>query len=401
MPPFSYVARDSSGQRVTGTLEAASQQEVLTALAGRSLFPIQIDAKKVAEPLFVRRRVPRQLLAVTIAQLADLLQSGVPLLRSLEIVRRQVSHSALKRIFDNLHHQVEGGATLAEAMRHHERAFGQMTVSMIHAGSEGGFLEDSLSRVATFMEMQEDLKGRTIGAVAYPAVLATFGATVVIVLLIFFVPRFETIFETMRQRGELPLLTEWLLSTSNFLLRWSLWIAAGLVVIAVVAWRWLRTERGRTWRDLAKLRLPIAGGILRNLAIARFCRVLGTMLSHGVPILQALRISSESANNRVLAKAILSATENISAGETLAQPLSKCKHFPEAVVEMIAVAEESNRLNEVLVSIADSLERRTFRRLDLAVRLLEPLMLVVMAAVVLCLVIALMLPMFKMGMAIQ
>ena len=245
--------------------------------------------------------------------------------------------------------------------------------------------------------MQEDLKGRTVGAVAYPAVLATFGATVVIILLVFFVPKFETIFETMRQRGELPMLTEWLLSSSRVLSRWSGWILAVLVLAAIAFWRWLDTERGKRWLDLTKLRLPIAGRILSNLAIARFCRVLGTMLSHGVPILQALRISSQSAGNRVLAEAILSATENISAGKTLANPLSKCKHFPEIVVEMIAVAEESNQLNDVLVDIADSLERRTFRRLDLAVRLLEPLMLVIMAGIVLCLVIALMLPMFKMG----
>ena len=163
----------------------------------------------------------------------------------------------------------------------------------------------------------------------------------------------------------------------------------------------MTTEQGRRWRDLMKLRLPLVGDILRNLAVARFCRVLGTLLAHGVPILHALRISSESAGNRVLAAAIVSATENISAGETLAQPLSRCKHFPETIVEMIAVAEESNRLNEILVDIADGLERRTFRRLDLAVRLLEPLMLLIMASVVLFLVLALLLPMFKMSTAIQ
>ncbi|MBN2217457.1 MAG: type II secretion system F family protein [Pirellulales bacterium] len=401
MPEFSYIARDSTGQRVTGTVEAVSRQEVLTTLAGRALFPVAIDAKKAAQPLFMRRRVPRQLLAITLGQLADLLQSGVPLLRSLEVLTRQVSHSALKRIFEDLHHQVEDGATLAEAMRRHERAFGQMAVSMVHAGSEGGFLEDSLSRVAGFIEMQEDLKGRTVGAIAYPAVLAVFGLTVVVVLLVFFVPKFETIFATMRERGELPAPTEWLLAASSVLSRWSLWIAAALGLVVGVAWRWLRTEKGRTWRDLTKMRLPVAGIILRNLAIARFCRVLGTMLNHGVPLLQALRISSESAGNRVLAAAILAATENISAGETLARPLGRCEHFPEAVVEMIAVAEESNRLNDVLVDIADSLERRTFRRLDLAVRLIEPVMLVCMAAVVLFLVMALMLPMFKMSMTIQ
>lgn len=401
MPEFEYVARDASGQRVSGTLEAVTQQEVLKTLALRSLFPVEIGAKKAAEPIVFRRRVPRQLLAVTLGQLADLLQSGVPLLRSLEILKRQVAHSGMKRIFEDLHHQVEDGATLADAMARHQRAFGPMAVSMVHAGSEGGFLEESLARVSSFIEMQEDLKGRTVGAIAYPAVLALFGTTIVVVLLVFVVPRFEPIFEALRQRGELPWATKWLLATSGLLSRWFIWVAIVVVAAVVGAWRWLVTERGRRWRDLTKMRLPMAGIIFRNLAIARFCRVLGTMLGQGVPILNALRISSESAGNRVLAEAILAATENISAGETLARPLGKCKHFPEAVVEMIAVAEESNRLKDVLVTIADALERRTFRRLDLAVRLLEPVMLVVMACVVLFLVMALMLPMFKMGLAIQ
>jgi len=401
MPQFSYIARDASGQRVTGMVEAVSQQEVLTTLAHRSLYPVEIDTAVVSEPLLLRRRVPKQLLAVTLGQLADLIQSGVPLLKSLEILKRQVAHPRLRKVFDDLHRHVEGGATLADAMQRHQRTFGQMAVSMVHAGSEGGFLEDSLSRVAQFIEMQEDLKSRTIGSLAYPALLLTFALSVVTFLLVFFVPKFETVFQAMRERGELPLLTEWLLATSRFLWERSLWIAVVLVSGTVIAFRWLTTEKGMRWRDLAKLRLPVVGGILRNLAIARFCRVLGTLLTHGVPILQALRISSESAGNRVLAEAIVSATENISAGETLAQPLSKCKHFPEMIVEMIAVAEESNRLNDILIDIADSLERRTFRRLDLAVRLLEPVMLMIMAAFVLCLVIALMLPMFKMSTTLQ
>ncbi|MBN2291997.1 MAG: type II secretion system F family protein [Pirellulales bacterium] len=398
---FDYTARDASGQRISGTMEAGSQQEVLTILANRSLFPVKVETHKKSELPFVRQRVSRQVMAVSLGQLADLLRSGVPLLRSLEILKRQVSHSAMRDVLADLHRQVESGITLTEAMQRHQRVFGKMTISMVRAGSEGGFLEDSLSRTSTFIEAQEDLKGRTIGAVAYPAVLAVLGISVVLVLLIFFVPKFETIFAAMRARGELPLLTEWLLSSSKFFWDWSLWIVPTVLLAIVAAWRWLGTEYGRHWLDLMKLRLPLVGPIIRNLAIARFCRVLGTLLGHGVSILTALKISSESAGNSILAEAVVAATENISAGETLAQPLAQCRHFPENIVEMIAVAEESNRLNEVLVDIADSLERRTFRRLDLAVRLLEPLMLVIMAGIVLVLVIALLLPMFKMSAAIQ
>ncbi|MDZ7619760.1 MAG: type II secretion system F family protein, partial [Patescibacteria group bacterium] len=176
-----------------------------------------------------------------------------------------------------------------------------------------------------------------------------------------------------------------------------IWIALVLALVGSVAVKWLKSETGQTWRDLTKLRAPIVGRIFRNLAVARFCRVLGMLLSHGVPILRALHISSEAAGNRVLAAAVVAATENISAGQTLAQPLSRCKHFPEAIVEMIAVAEESNRLDRVLIDIADAMQRRTFRHMDLAVRLLEPVMLIVIAGVVLLLVIALLLPMFRMS----
>ncbi len=395
MPHFDYIARDAGGNRVTGTVEAASRQEALATMAVRTLFPIEVDARKA--PLAVQRRVPASMLATTLSQMADLLQSGVPLLRTLEVLRRQISHAGMREILADLHRQVEDGTSLPEAMQRHERVFGQITVGMVQAGSEGGFLEESLSRVADFIELQEELKGRAIGALAYPVVLSGFFSVVVIGLLVFLVPKFESIFDIMRQRGSLPMLTELLLGASRFAWQWGIWIALVLALAGSVAVKWLKTETGQTWRDLAKLRVPIVGSIFRNLAVARFCRVLGMLLSHGVPILRALHISSQATGNRVLAAAVVSATENISAGQTLAQPLSRCKHFPEAIVEMIAVAEESNRLDRVLIDIADAMQRRTFRHMDLAVRLLEPVMLILIAGVVLLLVIALLLPMFRMS----
>lgn len=395
MPHYDYVARDASGNRVTGTIEAASRQEALATMTVRDLFPVEVDARKA--PLTVQRRVPASMLATALSQMADLLQSGVPLLRTLEVLRRQISHAGMREIIADLHRQVEDGTSLPEAMQRHQRVFGQITVSMVQAGSEGGFLEESLSRVADFIELQEDLKGRAIGALAYPVVLAGFFSVVVTGLLVFLVPKFESIFAIMRQRGSLPMLTELLLGVSRFTWQWGIWIALILALVGSVVVKWLKTETGQTWRDLTKLRVPIVGRIFRNLAIARFCRVLGMLLSHGVPILRALRISSEAAGNRVLAAAVVAATENISAGQTLAQPLSRCKHFPEAIVEMIAVAEESNRLDRVLIDIADAMQRRTFRHMDLAVRLLEPIMLIFIAGVVLLLVIALLLPMFRMS----
>ena len=220
---------------------------------------------------------------------------------------------------------------------------------------------------------------------------------VVTVLIVFFVPRFEGLFDRLREEGELPALTIGLLWTSHQSWRWG-W----LVLLAAVAagWylrRWLGTEAGRLWSDRVRLKLPLVGPIFLSLAVARFCRVLGTLLRNGVPILRSLESSSEATGNRVLAEAVRKASENISAGQPLAKPLAASGQFPPIVVEMIAVAEQANTLEKVLLEIADSLERRTWRRLDLAVRLIEPILLLILATAVLLVVIALLLPVLKMG----
>jgi type II secretory pathway component PulF len=252
--------------------------------------------------------------------------------------------------------------------------------------------------VADFTETQEDLKKRVVGAMVYPVMLAVFGTVVVVCLLVFLVPKFDTLFENLRARGELPAVTEWLLATSKFMWPWGLMIMLGVAVgVVLLQLGWGRTDAGRRWKDQTKLRLPIVGKIFMDLAVARFCRVLGTMLRQGVPIIRALEVSSDSTGNRVLAETIQEATDNISAGEILAEPLAASGTFPTTVVEMISVAEESNTLDTVLVDIANSLEKRIWRELDLAVRLLEPVMLICLAGVVLLMVISLIMPMMKMS----
>jgi general secretion pathway protein F/type IV pilus assembly protein PilC len=268
---------------------------------------------------------------------------------------------------------------------------------MVRAGGEGGFLEDALERVAYFTEQQEDLKSRTIGALAYPAFLASVGAAVVSALIIFFVPKFGTLFDNLRARGELPVVTDWLLGFSEFLRSWG-WVVVIVILFLVLLFRTrFESDQARRVVDSIKLKIPILGSIFQNLAVARFCRVLGTLLKNGVPILKSLDISRESTGNKILSEAIAKASENISSGQALASPLAASGHFPRTVVEMIAVAEESNTLDRVLIEIADSLEKRTFRRLELAVRLLEPIMLLILAGVVLVVVIALLMPIVKMS----
>lgn len=397
MSDFAYIARDTSGQRVTGSVAATSEREVLSILSGKSLFPISVTLEKAQTNPLSRKRVGGQLMATTYSQLASLLRSGVPLLRSIHVLRHQTSNSRLREVLDDIYRRVEDGSTLGEAMSRYPRVFSEMAINMVRAGGEGGFLEDALERVSQFTEQQEDLKSRTAGALAYPVFLAIIGTLVVGGLVIFFVPRFAAMFDSLRQRGELPVLTDWLLWVSAVLRRYGILVLAAAVVAVVMIRQQLETEKGKRWRDYVKLRLPMLGPVFTSLAVARFCRVLGTLLHNGVPILRSLQISRQAAGNRILSEAVAKASENISSGQSLAAPLARCEHFPMTVVEMISVAEESNTLDQVLIEIADGLERRTVRRLDLVVRLLEPMMLLVLAIVVLCVVIALLMPVIKMS----
>lgn len=397
MPDYQYIARGVSGQQVNGTLTAGSEKEVLASLAAQKLFPIRVEmaASSKASEKQILRRVPPRYLTVFYSQLADLLKSGVPLLRALELLSRQSTHPALKSVVQDVRDQIADGSRLYDAMRQHPKAFNELMISMVRAGEEGGFLEDVLKRIADFTEHQEELKGQVIGAMVYPAFLLTIGGGIVAAMMIWFVPRFEPIFENMAQRGGLPWTTSSLLAISNFAQSYWL-IAAGMVAAASYGlFYWLRTPQGRIRLDQFRLRSPGLGPIVRNLAIARFCRVLGTLLRNGVPVLNSLRIAKDATGNKVLSAAIEKAADNVSTGKSLARPLGASKQFPEEIVEMIAVGEESNNLENVLIDISENLDRRTGRQIEMAVRLLEPVLLLMLASVVLYVVVALLLPILQ------
>jgi len=397
MPDFEYTARDLQGNKVNGVVAAPNQRDALVLLSGQALFPLEVKTQQQAKPLFGGRRVSGNLMAVTYVQLASLMRSGVPLLRSLSLLRDQASNSKLKETLTDVVSRVEEGESLSDAMSRHPRVFHEIAVNMARAGTEGGFLEDALDHVGRFTEQQEDLKSRTIGALAYPVFLSVIGTLVVAFLLIFMVPSFGTMFDRLRARGELPILTEWLLAFSNTLQDYWLIITLAVIVLVVLIRNQIATPAGRRMIDRWKLKIPVVGSIYQSLAVARFCRVLGTLLKNMVPIIKSMEISQAATGNTILSDAISRATDNISSGESLAKPLGASSYFPGEVVEMISVAEESNTLDTVLVEVADSLERRTIRRLDLFVRLLEPIMLLMMAGVVLLVVIALLLPVIKMS----
>ncbi len=396
MPEFAYVARRPSGERTQGVLTAASRKEALSALASQELLPVRVEP--VGEPSGLglgRGRVPGKYLALFYTQLADLLRSGVPLLRALELLQRQTSHRTLRGLIQQVRDEVADGRPLAEALRRHQRVFGPLAVSMVRAGEEGGFLEEVLKRIAAFLEHQQELKSRTLGAMIYPVFLLVIGTAIVVGMLVFFVPKFAPIFDRFAQQGELPWATQALMSASGFFQQY--WVPCLLVLVGA-AWavvHWASTPTGREQLDRLRLRVPLLGRIVRLLAVARFCRILGTLLRSGVPVLRALAIAQDAAGNTVLRQAVQEAAEHVQQGRSLAGPLGASGQFPEDVIEMIAVGEEANNLEQVLIDIAETIERRTARLLDALVRLLEPLLLILMAGMVLFVVIALLGPILQ------
>jgi general secretion pathway protein F len=397
MPEFTYDALSKLGQRSTGALTATSEREAASMLDARGLFPVQIKPVRAKLQAKSGRKVKGRVIASFYGQLADLIHSGVPMLRALDLLENQTPNPTLAAVLREVRAKVADGVTLADAMRPFPRVFNELSVSMVRAGQEGGFLEDVLKRIAIFTEHQEDMKGKVVGAVAYPVFLAIVGTLVINILVIFFVPKFETIFKKLEEKGELPTITKALMAVSHFMQSYW-WVIILLMAGLIFAYRsWVKTEKGRLKMDRFRLKIPGFGKLYVSLSLSRFTRILGTMLHNGIPILKALQIAKDSTGNRVLSQAIADSAENITAGQKLAEPFRRNAYFPKDVVEMMAIAEESNTLDKTLVDIADSLERKTSRQLDLFVRLLEPVMLLVMAVVTLTVVLALMLPIFKLG----
>lgn len=354
MPDFTYEALARTGAKSTGTLTANSEREAALILDGRGLFPLKINLAKnqAASAGGFFAGVSGRQVATMYAQLADLLHSGVPLLRSLELLERQSTNKLLQSVLRDVRARVADGTGLAQSMAAHPKVFNELAVSMVRAGQEGGFLEDVLKRIAAFVEHQEDLKSKVVGAMAYPVFLALAGAGVVAVLMVFFVPKFEPIFEKLKEKDQMPDITSLLLDVSHFIQGYW-WLVLLAVGGAALAFRWWsRTPDGRMLLDRIKIRLPLFGPVFMGLALSRFCRILGTMLHNGIPLLKSLTIAKDSTGNKLLSASIEKAAENVTAGQKLADPLRKSGHFPNDLVEMITIAEEANTLEKVLVDVA-------------------------------------------------
>lgn len=401
MPEFTYDALSKTGQKNNGTLTATNEREAASMLDSRGLFPVTIRMVRTRSAIRSGKRVKGRVMATFYTQMADLMHAGVPLLKAIDLLEMQSPNPTLAEVLRELRAKVADGTSLADSMRPFPHVFNELAVGMVRAGQEGGFLEDVLKRIAAFTDHQEDLKGKVVGALAYPVFLAVVGLIVLNVLVIFFVPKFETIFKKLEEKGELPTLTIWLMGLSHFMQDYWWMIILAIVGVVFLYRRWVKTDGGRLKMDRFRLKVPAFGKLYLSLSLSRFTRILGTMLHNGIPILKALQIAKDSTGNKVLSMAIEQSAENVTAGQKLAEPFRRNVYFPKDVVEMIAIAEESNTLDKTLIDIADSLEKRSARQLELFVRLLEPVMLLVMALVTLTVVLGLLLPVFKMGSAVS
>lgn len=393
MGTFAYIARDEAGRKVTGKLAGGSQQAVLAELQSRQLAPVNVQ--EVHEKTSWRRSVSARQLAQAYRQLADLLRAGVPLLRALRLLGRSKSNPRLAGVMSKIADDVADGSRLADAMAAHKDFFPQIQIAMITAGERGGFLEPVLSRMGSFLEHQADMRGKIIGSLIYPAALLTVGAGIILFALLFFVPQFEDFYNQI----ELPWPTALLMATSRAMTEY--WLVSLLAVGAAGVGVWWLLRQPGLQRQLAiwQLRIPKLGPLIGNLAVGRFTRILGTLLENGIPMLSAMQISRDAAGHVLLAEAIDEAADAVRSGETLAKPLAESGLFSDDVVEMIAVGESANNLPVVLVTIAETIEKRVDRMLSVVMRLIEPLLLLALAGAVMFIFIALIVPMMRMSTA--
>ncbi len=394
MADFHYVAKTAAGLTVTGVLSAETEAAALRVLDERALFPVTIrDQSRANRQQRTGRRVRTRDIGIMYGQLADLIGAGVPLLRALDSLIKSTVNARLTAMLREVRSEVADGKSLTEALRGFPETFPPLHTAMVQAGERASFLEDVLRSLSTFLERLDDLRSKVIGSLIYPALLTAVGTVVLVGALLFFVPRFEPLLGDARK----PLPTELVFFLSGMLRGYWFIVLAAMGGVGMLLWGLLTSEAGRRKYEEWRLRVPVVGTALRLLAITRFCRILGTLLANGVPLLQALAISRGATGSQLLGDRIAQAMESVRGGKPLTEPLREGNLFPEQILAMIRVAEESNRLDRVLLTIADTVERRTNRQVDQVVRLLEPLILCVVAMAIGFLALGLLLPIFTMA----
>ncbi len=405
MPHFSYTAVDSSGTQTTGTIEAPDAATASAQIKEQGFFPTSVSetsgpaasaaapkAKKKSSFSFGGGTVKSKVLTVFTRQLATLIDAGLPLLRSLRTLCKQEKNPVLREAMEHLSDSVESGNTFSEALAQHPKIFNKLYVNMVKAGELGGVLEIVLTRLAEFQEKAQRIKGKVVSAMVYPIVVLVIAIGIMAFLLLFIVPKFEAIFKDMLGNKPLPDLTAFVIGLSRFV-QHNILIILGLALVGVVVYQvFKRTPAGATTLDRLKLKLPVFGDLISKTSIARFSRTLGTLVTSGVPILQALSITKETAGNIVLSSAINDVHEAVKEGESMVSPLEASGLFPPMVISMIQVGEETGQLPVMLNKVADVYEEEVDVAVAGLTSLLEPIMIVFLAVVVGTIVIALFLP---------
>jgi type IV pilus assembly protein PilC len=400
MPKYAWEGRVPQGGFRKGELEGPNEMAVRAYLRQQQIIPTKIVKKateiKITLP-FMKGRVKKKSLAIFTRQLATMIDAGLPLVQSLDILGQQAEEETFQEIIKTVKNEVEAGATLAAALQKHPRVFDDMYVNLVVAAEEAGTLDVILSRLATHIEKMEELKKKIRSALVYPAMIVTVAIGVTIILMVFVVPVFEKLFAGIG--STLPLPTRVVIAVSNIFKRYLPIVIAIVVVLVIVLRRYYKTENGKRQVDDLMLKLPIFGELIRKVAIARFARTLGTLVSSGVPILEALNIVAGASGNKVVEEAILRGRISISEGQTISEPLAQSGVFPVMVTQMIAVGETTGSLELMLNKVADFYESEVDTAVATLSSMLEPVLMIFLGVIVGGLVISMYLPIFKMASA--
>lgn len=417
MPTFHYIALDQNGQESAGVIDSTSESEAISLLRQQQLYPTQVVQEGKGDTSAIKRRartagprakgkttakaagsakVKSKTLMIFTRQLATLIDSGLPLLRGLTVLGRQEPQPIMKRTINTLADSVQTGSTFSESLQQFPRIFNKLYVNMVKAGELGGVLEIVLNRLAEYQEKAQKLKNKIVAAMTYPLIVMFIAVAIMIFLMLVIVPKFEQIFQDMLgDKNKLPGLTKAVIGFS----RWigsNIWYIIAIAAAIFICWKiFAATKAGRRIIDSAKLRMPLFGDVQRKTAISRFTRTLGTLVTSGVPILQALNITRETAGNVVVSDAINKVHDAVKEGESMVAPLESSGVFPPMVISMVDVGEETGQLPEMLLKIADVYEDEVDNAVSALTSMLEPLMIVLLAVVVGVIVLALFLPLIS------
>jgi type IV pilus assembly protein PilC len=400
MPTYAFSARPATGGDIqSGEVQLPTRDDVLAYLHRQRMIPVSVREKSKEFTISFGTGVSTRDVVIFTRQFATMINSGLPLVQSLDILAEQTENQTLRKTIQEVLYDVESGHTLADAMGRHPKIFSELFVNMVAAGEAGGILDTILLRLATFLEKNDALRRKIKGAMVYPAVILSVAVAAIVILLVFVIPTFQSMFESAGV--PLPLPTRIVIAMSAFLQAYWWAVAAGAAILVVAVRQFYQTDGGRLLIDRMLLGFPILGDVQRKAAVARFTRTLGTLVSSGVSILEGLEITAKTAGNRVIHDAVMGSRASIAGGETIAGPLKESGVFPPMVVQMINVGEQTGGLDEMLSKIADFYDEEVDAAVETLLSAMEPVMIVVLGVVVGGMIVAMYLPIFDMINAVK